>query len=201
MTARMEAVLEDVGLRLPELHMPIQALSQGMKQRLALASVLLGDPEVLLLDEPSALLDPEGREQIWQSASRIAEGRTLIIVEHRIEEILALGLVDRVALFGPDGRLLGQGSPETIFAEFRRELKEFGIWYPGVWTEFLAAPEGRACWSRCRLRRGAGMAAVPPPGRRAFPWALPRALRSRRLRAPAQSPAPRRLSNLKDFAG
>ncbi|MGZ7440728.1 ABC transporter ATP-binding protein [Paenibacillus sp. TH7-28] len=143
MEARMEAVLQDVGLRLPELHMPIHALSQGMKQRLALASVLLGDPEVLLLDEPSALLDPEGREQIWQSVSRIAKDRTLIIVEHRIEEILALGLVDRVALFGPDGRLLGQGPPQAIFAEFRRELKEFGIWYPGVWTEFLAAPEGR----------------------------------------------------------
>lgn len=142
MTGRMTEVLEKVGLRLPELHVSINSLSQGMKQRLALASVLLSDPEVLLLDEPSALLDPEGRRLIWQSISRIAQQRTLIIVEHRIEEILALGLVDRVALFGPDGRLLGQGPPETVFREYNRELQEFGIWYPGVWEKFFAGSAG-----------------------------------------------------------
>ncbi|MGG6311740.1 ABC transporter ATP-binding protein [Paenibacillus macerans] len=142
MPTRMEAVLAKVGLRLPELHVPVNSLSQGMKQRLALASVLLGEPEVLLLDEPSALLDPEGREQIWESIARIAEDRTLIIVEHRIEELMALRLVDRVALFGPDGRLLGDGAPASVFAEFRRELEAFGIWYPGVWEDFFATPDG-----------------------------------------------------------
>ncbi|CAM4506187.1 ATP-binding cassette domain-containing protein [Paenibacillus macerans] len=201
MTARMEAVLEDVGLRLPELHMPIQALSQGMKQRLALASVLLGDPEVLLLDEPSALLDPEGREQIWQSVSRIAEGRTLIIVEHRIEEILGLGLVDRVALFGPDGRLLGQGSPETIFAEFRRELKEFGIWYPGVWTEFLAAPEGRRLLepvpALARSGDGGGSSAGPPGAPLGTPSSAPFSAAAFSGPIPALAP----LVELKGFRG
>lgn len=142
MTGRMTEVLKKVGLRLPDLHVSINSLSQGMKQRLALASVLLSDPEVLLLDEPSALLDPEGRRLIWQSINRIAQERTLIIVEHRIEEILALGLVDRVALFGPNGRLLGQGPPETVFREYNRELQEFGIWYPGVWENFFAGPVG-----------------------------------------------------------
>lgn len=143
MPALMREALAKVGLRLPELHVPVDSLSQGMKQRLALASVLLGEPEVLLLDEPSALLDPEGRKQIWQSIGRIAGERTLIIVEHRIEELVALGLVDRVVLFGPDGQLLGEGPPASVFAEFRRELTAFGIWYPGVWEDFFSTAEGR----------------------------------------------------------
>ncbi|MDU4696598.1 MULTISPECIES: ABC transporter ATP-binding protein [Paenibacillus] len=143
MAARMEAALVKVGLDLPELHVPIDSLSQGMKQRLALASVLLGDPEVLLLDEPSALLDPQGREQIWQAIANVAEDRTLIIVEHRIEELTALGLVDRVVLFGPDGRVLGEGAPERVFDTYRSELVEFGIWYPGVWDQYFATEAGR----------------------------------------------------------
>lgn len=143
MSARMEAVLAKVGLELPELHVPIDSLSQGMKQRLALASVLLGDPEVLLLDEPSALLDPQGRKQIWQAIAKVAEDRTLIIVEHRIEELTALGLVDRVVLFGPDGRVLGEGAPDEVFDTYRSELAEFGIWYPGVWEQYFASEGGR----------------------------------------------------------
>lgn len=143
MPARMQAALAKVGLDLPELHVPIDSLSKGMKQRLALASVLLGDPEVLLLDEPSALLDPQGREQIWQAIAKVAEGRTLIIVEHRIEELTALGLVDRVVLFGPDGKVLGEGAPDVVFDTYHSELIEFGIWYPGVWEAYFATEAGR----------------------------------------------------------
>ncbi|MFD3261306.1 ABC transporter ATP-binding protein [Paenibacillus lentus] len=142
MHGRMEEVLRAVGLRLPELHVQIDSLSQGMKQRLALASVLLSDPQVLFLDEPSALLDPEGREQIWDTVKKISPDRTLIIVEHRIEEIA--GFVDRVILFGPEGQLLGQGTPEEVFGTYQSELKEFGIWYPGVWEHYFTSPEGEA---------------------------------------------------------
>src|SRR5690606_1358810 len=99
MQERMGEVLEAVGLHLPELHVQIDTLSQGMKQRLALASVLLSNPQVLFLDEPSALLDPEGREQVWETVKKVSPDRTLIIVEHRIEEIA--GFVDRIILFGP----------------------------------------------------------------------------------------------------
>ncbi|MEK4512553.1 MULTISPECIES: ABC transporter ATP-binding protein [Paenibacillus] len=141
MSQRMKEVLEKVGLQLGELHVPIDSLSQGMKQRLALASVLLSNPEVLFLDEPSALLDPEGRKQIWKSVQAIAENRTLIIVEHRIEEII--GFVDKVVLFNPDGQIVGQGHPHDVFRIFRRELQEYGIWYPGVWKDFLSSPDGQ----------------------------------------------------------
>lgn len=136
MLPRIHEALRKVGLDAEEFHLPIGSLSQGMKQRLALASLLLTEPEVLLLDEPSALLDPEGRRQIWEAVGQVAENRTLLIVEHRIEELLELGLVDRVVLFGPQGQLLGQGRPEEVFARCRKELEEYGIWYPGVWDRF-----------------------------------------------------------------
>ncbi|WP_114497132.1 ABC transporter ATP-binding protein [Fontibacillus phaseoli] len=139
MLPRMQEALKQVGLILEAIHLPIESLSQGMKQRLALASILLMDPEVLLLDEPSALLDPEGRKQIWEAVRQIAEHRTLIIVEHRIEELLQLGLVDRVALFGPQGQLLGQGEPDELFPRCQQELEAYGIWQPGVWNRFWAA--------------------------------------------------------------
>ncbi|WP_334075777.1 ABC transporter ATP-binding protein [Paenibacillus sp. A14] len=152
MVPRMLDVLRKVGLRLKELHVPIDTLSQGMKQRLALASILLMEPEVLFLDEPSALLDPDGRRQIWQAVREVAEARTLIIVEHRIEELLELELVDRVALFGPEGRLLGQGTPEELFRHYRQELLAYGIWHPGVWNGYISAfPEahGRCIPKEC----------------------------------------------------
>ncbi|WP_255250654.1 ABC transporter ATP-binding protein [Paenibacillus lautus] len=141
MKERMQAVLHEVGLDLQELHMPIGHLSQGMKQRLALASALLLEPEVLFLDEPSALLDPEGREQIWSAVKAVSEGRTLIIVEHRIEEMAQY--VDRVVLFTPDGAILGDGPPAAIFAEYARELQAYGIWYPGVWEDYAESRAGR----------------------------------------------------------
>lgn len=140
MTGRMEDALSSVGLRLDDLHMPISYLSQGMKQRLALASALLLEPEVLFLDEPSALLDPEGREQIWEAVKSVSDGRTLIIVEHRIEEMA--DYVDRVVLFGPDGVILGEGSPEQVFTAFQKELKDYGIWYPGVWGDYAGSSAG-----------------------------------------------------------
>lgn len=141
MKERMQAALIEVGLDLEELHMPIGHLSQGMKQRLALASALMLEPEVLFLDEPSALLDPEGREQIWSAVKAVSEGRTLIIVEHRIEEMAKY--VDRVVLFSPDGVILGEGPPAAIFTEYKKELQTYGIWYPGVWEDYEQTRAGR----------------------------------------------------------
>ncbi|WP_083676851.1 ABC transporter ATP-binding protein [Paenibacillus glucanolyticus] len=141
MKERMQAALHEVGLNLEELHLPIGHLSQGMKQRLALASALLLEPEVLFLDEPSALLDPEGREQIWDAVKSVSEGRTLIIVEHRIEEMAKY--VDRVVLFSPDGVILGDGPPAAVFAKYECELKSYGIWYPGVWEDYAQTRAGR----------------------------------------------------------
>lgn len=139
MPERIRELLERVGLRLDNPHVPIGSLSQGMKQRLAVAGVLALEPEVLFLDEPTALLDPEGAEQVWETIREAGVGRTVVIVEHHIERIV--DYVDRVVLFGPDGTITADGSPEDVFAGYRHRLVEDGIWYPGVWEE--AANSGR----------------------------------------------------------
>lgn len=138
MPERMGEALASVGLEPGTMHMPIHSMSQGMKQRLALASVLLLDPEVLFLDEPSALLDPEGKEQIWQAVKRNAAGKTVVIVEHQIEPIA--DWVDRVILFDDRCRVIADGEPRAIFRQHHVKLVEYGLWYPGVWSDYATSP-------------------------------------------------------------
>lgn len=127
--------LDQVGLNLQGSHVPIQTLSQGMKQRLAIASVLAMAPDVLFLDEPTALLDNQGTEQIWATIRSIAQDKTLIVVEHKIEGVL--DLFDRIVVFSPEGAVIADGAPLQIFTQYRTELKEYGIWYPGVWEDYI----------------------------------------------------------------
>ncbi|WP_313238152.1 ABC transporter ATP-binding protein [Sporosarcina ureae] len=134
MALLIEEVLKRVDLHLKDPHTSINEMSQGMKQRLALASVLLLEPDVLFLDEPSALLDPEGTQQIWSSIKDATADKTVIIVEHKID--LIADWVDRVVLFNDHGVMIADGSPAEIFANFQEELKRYGIWYPGVWEEY-----------------------------------------------------------------
>lgn len=133
MRPRIEAALRQVGLNLPDAHIPIGNLSQGMKQRLALASALLLDPDALLLDEPSALLDPEGRRTIWEAVRSVSGQRTVVIVEHRIEEVI--DWVDRVIVFQADGSVVADGSAASVFRRHRNQLREYGIWYPEAWED------------------------------------------------------------------
>lgn len=156
----IEQALREVGLDLPDPHVAIGSLSQGMKQRLALASVLLLAPDTLLLDEPSALLDPEGRRTIWDAVRRVAGGRTVIIVEHRLEEVL--DWVDRVVLFRGDGTILADGPAALIFGRYRAEMREYGIWHPEAWHEAYgagAAPAPRLAGERGERRAVGGAAA------------------------------------------
>lgn len=95
---RVDAVapLESVGLGGHE-RKRIRELSGGMKQRLALAIALLGDPPVLLLDEVTASLDAVGREEFVGALERLSgAGRTMLFASHRVEEVAALA--DRVAV-------------------------------------------------------------------------------------------------------
>jgi energy-coupling factor transport system ATP-binding protein len=159
MEGRMRHYLGKVSLRLEELHMPISRLSQGMKQRLAIASALALEPDVLLLDEPTALLDPEGTEEVWETIKSVGGGKTVLIVEHKIERVA--DFADRVILFDGNGRVLADGEPSAVFAARRRELAEYGIWYPGVWDDYFAGPRYREI---VRRRLEAGLS-VRPPGR------------------------------------
>ncbi|MEC0180026.1 ABC transporter ATP-binding protein [Paenibacillus peoriae] len=133
MPSRIRKLLMEVGLSTDDVHMPIGSMSQGMKQRLAIASVLAMEPEVLFLDEPTALLDEEGTAQVWNTIRRISEGQTLVIVEHKINEIVHD--VDRIVVLSAQGEIIADGTPEEVFHMHRQALSEYGVWYPGVWDE------------------------------------------------------------------
>lgn len=139
MPSRIQKHLGDVGLELENPHTSITTLSGGMKQRLAIASAMALQPEVLFLDEPTALLDPEGTRQVWETIRQLPNDQTLLIVEHKIEEML--DLVDRVVLFRSNGEILADGMKEEILASYRAELREYGIWYPGIWVDQLGSTQ------------------------------------------------------------
>ncbi|MBD8067759.1 ABC transporter ATP-binding protein [Bacillus sp. PS06] len=135
MKGRILDLLTQVGLQFEDIHTNIGTLSGGMKQRLAIASVLALDPEVLFLDEPTAMLDPQGTVDIWETIKQIGEDKTLLIVEHKIDRVL--DFVDRIILFNADGEIIADGKKEQVIEEYREQMKEHGIWYPGVWEDYL----------------------------------------------------------------
>jgi ABC-2 type transport system ATP-binding protein len=105
---RADELLELVGLAAAS-RMPIQAYSLGMRQRLSLATALLGDPRVLILDEPANGLDPQGMAWLRQLLRRMAdvEGRAILISSHVLFEVEQV--VDRVVILAR-GRLLYDGT-------------------------------------------------------------------------------------------
>lgn len=124
---RVREALALVGLDLPLDH-PSNELSGGQKQRLALAAALAMKPEVLLLDEPTANLDPEGAELVRQAVSRITDV-TIVVIEHRVETWV--DLADHMVVLSPDG-ILAEGAPAAVLAEQGAALLEAGIWVPGA---------------------------------------------------------------------
>ena len=116
------------------------ALSGGELQRLALAGTLALRPGLLMLDEPTANLDPENAAEVREVLGRVLErtGATLLLVEHRVDE--AVGLVDRVVVLEAGGGVVADGAPRDVFAELGSELAAAGVWVPG---RPPAAPEPR----------------------------------------------------------
>jgi ABC-2 type transport system ATP-binding protein len=94
-------------------------LSGGQRQRLALATALVGTPELLFLDEPTTGLDPQSRRQLWELIAGFrAEGRTVILTTHYMEE--AERLCDRVAIVDR-GRIIALGTPRELIANLGAE--------------------------------------------------------------------------------
>ena len=92
----------------------VHTLSGGQKQRLALGCALVGDPELLFLDEPTTGLDPQARRQAWDLIEAFKQsGRTIILTTHYMEE--AARLCDRVAIVDR-GRIIASGSPRELVA-------------------------------------------------------------------------------------
>ncbi|MET4704040.1 ATP-binding cassette domain-containing protein [Frigoribacterium sp. UYMn621] len=127
---RVEQSLRAVGLPLPLRH-PTSGLSGGQKQRLALAGVIAMRPGLLLLDEPTANLDPEGVIEVRDAVARVldASGSTLVVVEHRVD--VWWPLVDRVIVLSPGGGVLADGTPEHVLRREGAALAASGVWVPG----------------------------------------------------------------------
>ena len=138
---RVENSLEAVGLSVPLDHSTTE-LSGGQKQRLALASILAMGPGLLLLDEPTANLDPSGVAEVRAAVEAVVErtGATMVVVEHRVD--VWAPLVDRVIVVA-DGRIAADGPLREVLEQQGDALRERGIWLPGddVAAEVGPAPE------------------------------------------------------------
>ena len=122
MQPRLEVVLAQVGLTGFEGRDPT-TLSGGQKQRLAIAALLALQPRILILDEPTTDLDPQGRQEVFALLGQMrAHGHTLVLVEH---EVTAAALADRVVVLA-DGEIVAIGAPEQILPQ-TKVLERYGI--------------------------------------------------------------------------
>ncbi len=140
----------------------IKNLSGGQKQRLAVAVALVGDPELLFLDEPTTGLDPYARREVWEIIGDCRrQGRTTVLTTHYMEE--AEQLCDRIAIID-SGRVIALGSPPQLIAqlggehiiEFSLTAPEAAALAPQSWCELPAV-------TACRYEDGAICLTVTEP--------------------------------------
>ncbi|WP_422386507.1 ABC transporter ATP-binding protein [Cryobacterium ruanii] len=161
---RVRRALAEVRLDLPLDH-PTSSLSGGQKQRLALAGVLAMQPGLLLLDEPTANLDPNGVIDVRDAVVRSLDhsGATFVVIEHRVE--VWQDVVDRLIVLDPAGGVLADGPPREILASQGEQLAQAGVWVPALPPRF---PKRHPIAAAQTLLRAEGLAVGRVPfGRRA----------------------------------
>ena len=123
---RVDAALAAVGMSDYAKHAP-HLLSGGQKQRVAIAGVLALEPKCIVLDEPTAMLDPQGRKEIVTTVKKLnrEKGITVVYITHYMEEALQ---ADRIIVMG-EGKLKMQGTPKEVFSHVR-ELYALGLEAP-----------------------------------------------------------------------
>ena len=180
---KIDALLEEVGLA-DAGDQRVGEYSRGMKQRLGLADALVKGPGVLILDEPTTAIDPEGVAEILGMIRRLAteQGVTILLSSHLLHQVQAV--CDRVAIF-VDGKVVAQGPPHELAAqqrgptrvEFRFDEDDEGLGQrleglapvqsvtrgriPGAWIVGVE-PASPVRGSASRLRRGATDRCPPP---------------------------------------
>lgn len=127
---RVTEALTAVGLNHLPLDHPSSALSGGQKQRLGLAGILSMHPGAMILDEPTANLDPSGVQEVRDSilAAAQATGATLLVVEHRVS--IWAPHMDRIIVLGEGSTITHDGVPDTVLTEARQDLIDAGVWVP-----------------------------------------------------------------------
>ncbi len=113
---RVREALEDMGLVYDEVaELSPFELSGGQKRRVAIAGVLAMNPDIIIFDEPTAGLDPRGREMLFDCIDKVhKKGKTIILVSHSMDDVARLA--DRVFVMS-DKRLIFQGTPKEVFSE------------------------------------------------------------------------------------
>ena len=127
---RAYEALRNVGFPEELFYQPPFDLSGGQKRRVAIAGVLAMKPEVLILDEPTAGLDPKGRDEILDLISQMHKelGITIILVSHSMEDVAKY--VDRIIVMN-QGSVMFDGMPKEVFRHYK-ELEEIGLAAPQV---------------------------------------------------------------------
>ena len=125
---RVEESLKAVGMLKYRHHSP-NKLSGGQKQRVAIAGVVAMEPKCIVLDEPTAMLDPNGRADVIRTAHELNEkkGVTIILITHYMEEVVG---ADKVIVMDK-GKVVMQGTPREIFSQVGK-LKEYRLDVPQV---------------------------------------------------------------------
>ena len=125
---RVDEALAAVGMEAYRLHAP-HLLSGGQKQRIAIAGVLAMQPDVLVLDEVTAMLDPEGRKEVLETVHRLnrERGMTVLLITHHMSEVER---ADRVIVM-EKGKVVMDGTPREVFPRVE-ELRELSLDVPGT---------------------------------------------------------------------
>ncbi|MBR4982882.1 MAG: energy-coupling factor transporter ATPase [Lachnospiraceae bacterium] len=125
---RVEESLKAVGMYQYRKHSP-NKLSGGQKQRVSIAGVIAMHPKCIILDEPTAMLDPNGRKDVIRAARALnqVEGITIILITHYMEEVI---YADKVYVMD-GGKVVMQGNPKTVFSQVE-QLRELRLDVPQV---------------------------------------------------------------------
>ena len=125
---RVEESLKAVGMYEYRKHSP-NKLSGGQKQRVSIAGVIAMHPKCIIFDEPTAMLDPNGRKEVIRAARALnqVEGITIILITHYMEEVI---FADKVFVMD-EGKVVMQGDPRTVFSQVER-LRELRLDVPQV---------------------------------------------------------------------
>ena len=111
---RVDTALELVGMSEFKMHAP-HLLSGGQKQRVAIAGILAMQPDIIVLDEPTAMLDPQGRRDVISTVTRLCreEGMTVVLITHHMEECVSADCLYVMAA----GNIVTSGTPDEVFAQ------------------------------------------------------------------------------------
>ncbi|MBQ8216498.1 MAG: energy-coupling factor transporter ATPase [Oscillospiraceae bacterium] len=111
---RVDAALKQVGMYELREHAP-HLLSGGQKQRVAIAGVIAMEPEIIVLDEPTAMLDPMGREEVISTVTKLCreKGMTVVLITHHMDECVN---ADRLVVMS-NGNIVADGAPAQVFSQ------------------------------------------------------------------------------------